>query len=213
MDETFEELNLRGLRAGKPIQAPFSCRNNSEAIKSRGVAAQFTLTNVLDHAFFVDHKGRALGEPDDGYQDAVLQRNGLPLVTQDGERDAERFGESLVPGRAVNADSDHLRFGLLEPGDISLIRLELSGSTRCERPDVEGQHNTFLAAKVAQLHGGAVLVWQREVRRLVADLEGGRLRLHQPTEEEQDQSSTHEDSPCSHGKVHNAPTNEANLAL
>ena len=149
-----------------------------------GVGGLSALVDVLDHAFFVDHKGRAPGEPDDRHQDAVLSRNGLPLVTQDGEPDSELLREGLVPGRAVDADSDHLRSRLLEPGDISLIRLELSGSTRCERPDVEGQHHAFLAAKVAQLHGGAMLVWQREVRRLVADLEGGRLRPHQPAREE-----------------------------
>ena len=178
-----------------------------------GVGGLSASVDVPDRAVLVDHEGGALGEPDDRHQDAVLPRNGLPLVTQDRKRDAERFGEGLVPGLAVHADSDHLRSRLLEPGDISLIRLELSGSTRCERPDVEGQHNASLAAKVAQLHGGAMLVWQREVRRLVADLEGGRLRLHQPAREEQDQSGTHEDSPCSHRKVHNASTNEAHAGI
>src|SRR5437867_6656090 len=178
---------------------------------SVGVGGFSPLVDVPDHAFFVDHKGRALGEPDDRHQDAVLPRNGLPLLTEDGERNTEVFLEGLVPGRAVDTDSDHLRSRLLEPGDISLIRLELSGSTQFEGPDVEGQHNASLAAKVAQLHGGAMLVWQREVRPLVADLEGGRLRLHQPAREEQDQSGTHEDSPCSHRKIHNASTDEANL--
>ena len=153
-----------------------------------GVGGLSASVDVPDHAFFVDHEGGALGEPDDRHQNAVLPRNSFPLVAQDGERDAERLGESLVPGRAVDADSDHLRSRLPEPGDISLIRLELSGSTRCERPDVEGQHHALLTAKAAQLHGGAILVRQREVRRLVADLEGGRLRLCQPAQSEHNQS-------------------------
>src|SRR5438094_9724776 len=94
-----------------------------------GVGGLSASVDVPDHAFFVDHKGRALGEPDNRHQDAVLPRNGLPILSDDRKRDAERFGERLVPGRAVDTDSDHLRSRLLEPGAIPLMRLEVSGST------------------------------------------------------------------------------------
>ncbi len=125
------------------------------AVRIDGLAAP---VDVLDHAIAVDHEGRALGQPDDRHQDAVVPRDGLVLVAQEGKLEAELFRKGSVLGPVVDADPDDLGAGLLELGDISLIRRELLGSARGRRFDVKRQNHALLPAEVAQLHRRAVLV-------------------------------------------------------
>jgi hypothetical protein len=69
-----------------------------------------------------------------------------------------------------------LRAGLLEFGDISLIRLELLGSAPGEGEYVESQYDVFLPKEIAQLYLLAGLIGQAEVRGFVAHLEWSSLR-------------------------------------
>ena len=69
------------------------------------------LLDVLDDPFLIHHKRCAVGETVFLVQDAVFQGD-FPLLS-----------EGLVGWGTVDADAEDLRVGLLELGDISLIRL------------------------------------------------------------------------------------------
>jgi hypothetical protein len=129
--------------------------------------------DLADHALLVDHKGDAVGEADERNEHVVPAGDNLLFITEDGERDAEGRGEGFVLLAAVYANANDLRAGLFELGDITLIRLEFARSAAGEGFDVEGQHHTFLATKIGELDGRAVLVRQGEIGGSVADLEGG----------------------------------------
>ena len=68
------------------------------------------------------------------------------------------MGEDFVCRRTVDADPKHLGVAVFEFGDISLIRLELSGSTSGESQNIEGEDNVLFAEKIAQLHLIPVLI-------------------------------------------------------
>lgn len=112
-----------------------------------------------------------MGETNEGNEDAIQAGDGFLLVAEDGEGDTKRLGKGCVPLAAVDADADNLRAGLLELGDITLIRPELACSAAGKGLDIEGQHDAFLAAKIGELNGRALLIGQREIGGNVANLE------------------------------------------
>lgn len=114
--------------------------------------------NAPDDAFLVDDVGRALGEPNERHQNTVLSRDCLVCVAQDGKPYAEFLSKSSVLGCAVHADPDKLRACGFEFGNISLIRSQLLLSSGSEGFNIKSQHHILLAAKVAQLHKGTILV-------------------------------------------------------
>ena len=130
------------------------------------------LFEVLDDAFLVHDKRRPISEAVLFVQDAVLLGNGPLKVAQEWEAEAFLFGKRFVGGRAVHADAEDLRAGLLEFGDISLIRLQLLRSAAGERQNVERQDHVLLSVKVAQLDRPTILVGQSEVRRAVSHFQG-----------------------------------------
>lgn len=146
------------------------------------VKSHATSLNFPDDAFLVNHKGGSPGKLDDRYQNSIIARDVLFFITEDGEHDAEFLSEGFIGGLAVYTDSDRLRSRPLEPGNISLICLEFLRSPGRERLDVEGQHYTFLASKVAQAHRVAVLIGQGEIRRAVTRPQRTSLRPKHPSQ-------------------------------
>ena len=165
----------------------------ARAFRVDGVAAP---VDMLDDAVAVDNESGAVGQPHDRDQNAVVPRDGLLLVAQEGKLQAQLLRKGFVLGPVVDADPDDLGARLLEFGDISLIRRKLLGSTWGEGLDVKRQHDRLLAAKVAELHGRAALVRQDKVGRAVTNLEwsGAPGRQHPPQDDDDAQSSRHEDS-------------------
>jgi hypothetical protein len=117
--------------------------------RTRRVKRFFVPVNVLNDAVFIDDEGGPVGETVFLIQDSVLLRDGPLEITQQREGEAILLGKNLVGRRTINADAENLRAGLLEFGDISLIRLQLCRSTPGESEDVKGQHYILLAEKIA----------------------------------------------------------------
>ena len=93
--------------------------------------------DVPDDAFLVHHKCGAVGEPVLTVQDPVFLGDISLKIAEEGISDAQLLGVFLVGETTVDADAENLGVGLLEFGDISLIRLELLRSTPRERQNVE----------------------------------------------------------------------------
>ena len=127
-------------------------------VRARRIDGRRVLFDVLDDTFFIHHERRAVGETVLLVQDAVFHGNFALEIAQQREVHADLFREGLIGGGTVHADAEDLRVGLLEFGDISLIRLQLLRSTAGERQNVERQHDVLLAQKVAKLDDLAVLV-------------------------------------------------------
>jgi hypothetical protein len=124
-----------------------------------------------DLAFLVDHVrdafrvavGRRFGG-------AVGQADFAIRVAEEGEGEAELFGEALVVIRRVEADAEDLRvFGLVlrvevpEPGTFPR-----STGGVCLR--IKPEHDLF-AAQVAELHAVAVVIGNVEIRGWIAGIE------------------------------------------
>jgi hypothetical protein len=94
-----------------------------------------------------------------------------------------------VGGEAVNAYAYDLCICGFEFGDISLIRLQLPGSTRGEGQDIKRQYYVLLPAKIAQLDELARLIAQREIWRPISDLQMRRGLLGGPLGGQHDQEN------------------------
>ena len=81
------------------------------------------LLDVLDDPFLIHHKRCAVGETVFLVQDAVFQGDFALEIAEQRKVHANLFREGLVGWGTVDADAEDLRVGLLEFGDISLIRL------------------------------------------------------------------------------------------
>jgi hypothetical protein len=101
------------------------------------VNGSFAHVDVLDDALFIDYKGRAVSEPFLLIQNPVVLGDGSHEVAQKRKLDPNLLSEDFVRGRTVNADAQDLRTALLEFGDISLICLQLRGSTPSEGEHVK----------------------------------------------------------------------------
>jgi len=131
--------------------------------------------DMLDDILLIDDKRSAVGELLLLVQNAVLFRDRSLEVAEEGERETFLLGKGSVGGSTVDADAEHLGAILLELGDISLIRLELLGSTARKGQNVESQHNILLPLVIAELYLLAGLVGQAEVGGLVAYLQRSSL--------------------------------------
>ena len=81
------------------------------------------MLDVADDPVFVYDEGGATTDEPLFVEDAIGS-NYLSLdVAEQGESHPNVFLESLVGGVAIHTDADDLRVGLLEVGNISLIRL------------------------------------------------------------------------------------------
>src|SRR5207302_2102620 len=107
-------------------------------------------------------------------EDAVIFHDGAFEIAEQREGYAVLFGEFLVGGNAVYAETKNLGIGRFEFGDISLIRLHFLRSTTGESQNIKRQHHVLLPLKVTELktHAPAVGAYRRarqgEVRRRLA---------------------------------------------
>lgn len=154
---------------------PGKCR--ADLIRARRVYGCVALFDMSDDAFLVDDEGCASGEAHLFAQYSVGFRYLTFEVAQQREGDADVFGESLVGGKAIDADSEYLSFRSFEFGDIRLIRLQLLRSASGEGQHIKCQHDIFLALEIRELHLRAILIDEREVRSRIAHLEMSLRRL------------------------------------
>ena len=129
---------------------------------------------MANDAVFIDYEGDAVGEEASEAEDSVSFGYLLFGVAQKGETRAGFLGELAVPFLAVEADPQHLRARGFELGDITLIRLNLFGSTRRGGANIKGQDDGSLAPEVRELYDLAVLVRQGKIRGAVTDLQSRR---------------------------------------
>ena len=109
----------------------------------------FILIDVPDDAFSIDHKRSAVGGRELGVQYPVVRRDLAREIAQQRKFDSDLFGKGFVGGGTIHANAQNLRAVFLEFGDISLIRLELLGSTTGESQNIERQHDILFSQKIA----------------------------------------------------------------
>jgi hypothetical protein len=163
--------------------------------------------DVLNFAIFVDHEGGAarplvlvthLFGQVVLLQDAVRSEGLAIHIAEKRESDADFFGESLVGGWAVDANSENLGVACFKFRQISLICLKFLRSTASEGQNVKGEDHGLLTAKVAQLDEAALVAGQGEVWRDIAHFQRrlGHLILRRGTRgqcERQDERSGQRD--------------------
>ena|SRR5438067_1231983 len=107
-------------------------------IRARWINRLVALLYVADDPVFVYDESRAASDESFFIKDAVSS-NHLPLdVGEKRESYTYVFLEALVCGIAINTNAQNLCVALLKVGDISLIRLQLFGSTASKSQHVEG---------------------------------------------------------------------------
>ena len=70
-----------------------------------------SFVDVLNNAFFIDHKGSAVAKPLLFVEDAVIFDNCAFEIAEEWERDADLFGEFAVGGNTVYTQSENLSLG------------------------------------------------------------------------------------------------------
>src|SRR5687768_16129849 len=142
----------------------------ADLVSSRRIDCGSADLYMPDLSFLVDDECRASGVARFLVVESVVFGR-LPLpVAQQRERHRELLCKCFSRRKAIHTYAQHLSFGCVEFGDISLIRLELLRSAACESEDVEGEYDRFLAAKVGELNRFAPRVRKTELRRHIADL-------------------------------------------
>jgi len=141
---------------------------------ARGINGIGAFIDVANDAVFVDHKRNAIGKEAGEIEDTVSLGHLLFGVGKQWKRGAGFLGKLAVPVLAVEADPQNLRARSFEPGDITLIRLDLFRSTGRGGANIEGQDHGFLAAKIRELDDLAILVRQLEIRGAVTHLQSRR---------------------------------------
>src|ERR1019366_2013839 len=101
-------------------------------------------------------------------------------VAEKREGYSDLVGEGFVGEGTIHAHTQDLGVGSFQPLQVLLEVFHLLRSTTGKSEDIERQNDVLLAAVVAQLHVFevvAVKVFQREVRRRVADFRHARTLL------------------------------------
>jgi hypothetical protein len=120
-------------------------------VRAAGVNRRLVFVDVPDDAFLVHYKRGAVGEAAFFVEDPVLLGDGSLEIAEEWVSDLKLLGILLVGKPAVDTDAENLSVGLLEFGDISLIRLELLRSTTCKRQNVKRQDDVPLPPEFAEL--------------------------------------------------------------
>ena len=137
-------LRVAPLGQARPHLTLFVFQQTAGRVRAARVNRIPVFINVPDDAVLVDDERRAVREAVFFVQDAVFLRDPPFEVAEQRKSKSILLGENFVRGGTVHADPNHLGPGLLEIGDISLIRLELFRSTPGECQDIKRQHDVLL---------------------------------------------------------------------
>lgn len=116
----------------------FLFQQTAHGVRAARVNRGRILVDVPDDAFLVHDERGAVGEAALFVEDPVFLGSCSLEIAEERVSDLKLLGIFLVGKTAVNADAENLSVGLLEFGDISLIRLEFLRSTAREGQYVEG---------------------------------------------------------------------------
>ena len=119
------------------------------------IDSDVAFVDVLNDSVFVDHESCAISEALIFIEDTVIFHHGAFEIAEQRKGNAVLGPEFFVGGHAVDAESENLRVGSFEFGDISLIRLHFLRSTTGEGEHIKSQHHIFFAFEVAQLESQA----------------------------------------------------------
>src|SRR5947207_7801874 len=156
----------------------FVRKNVAGIFRGGWIDSDVALVDVLNDSVFIDHESCAIAEALLFIEDAVVFHHRAFEIAEQWKSDAVLGPEFFVSGNAVYTESENLRVGCFEFGDISLIRLHFLRSTTGESEHIKSQHHIFLAFEVAQFvtHAAAVSAdhraWQSEVRRGLPNFQG-----------------------------------------
>ena len=92
-------------------------------VGTRWINRRSPLLDVSDDSVFVDDESSATANESLLIEDAIGFDHLSFDVAEQGKGHSDVFFKALVGSKAVNTDADDLCIGLLEIGDISLIRL------------------------------------------------------------------------------------------
>ena len=95
----------------------------AHSISPGWVYGRAALFDVADDAFLVHDESSARGKALFLIVDSVSLGDCAFEIAEEGESNADLFGEGAIGGEAVNTDAKNLRVGCVEFGDITLIRL------------------------------------------------------------------------------------------
>ena len=101
--------------------------------------------DMLDHAVFVDHECGAVRKALLFVQNAVVLGYRPLEVAEKREVKIFLLRKRGVGRRTIHTDAENLRVGLLEFGDISLIRLQFLRSATGEGQYIKGQYHVLLS--------------------------------------------------------------------
>ena len=115
-----------------------------------GIQGLALAVDVLNHPVFVDHKRGAMRNRELIVQDPIFCRDFASEIAKQGEGHADLLGVGFVGELTVDAHSQYHGAGLLESGNISLIRLKLLRSTTGEGEHIKRQHHVLLPQKLIE---------------------------------------------------------------
>jgi len=115
-----------------------------------GIQGLALAVDVLNHPVFVDHKRGAMRNRELIVQDPIFCRDFASEIAKQGEGHADLLGVGFVGELTVDAHSQYHGAGLLESGNISLIRLKLLRSTTGEGEHIKRQDYVLLPQKLIE---------------------------------------------------------------
>ena len=126
--------------------------------------------DVADDALRINHKGGAFGHAQKT-KHAVLARDLLFRVAQQGKREAQFLCKGTVGLRLVHADAQNLGAFLFKTGKTILVCLEFLRSARRVGVNVESQDDAVFPAEITKPDELACMVSQLKIRRRVSDVQ------------------------------------------
>ena len=126
------------------------CQNIARFGGAGWIDSRTSFVDVANDPLFVDHESCAIAEAPLFIEDSVvLHHTAFDEVAKYRKGNSNLLCKLVISGNAVNTETEDLRVGCFEFGDISLIRFHLLRSTTGERQHISRQHDVLLAFEVA----------------------------------------------------------------
>jgi hypothetical protein len=114
-----------------------------------GIDRYVPFIDVLNDPVLIDHKGSTIPKALRLIENPVIPYHSSFEIAEQGKRDADVLREAFVCGNAIYTDAENLRVHSFEFGDISLIRLQLFGSTTGKCQHVKSEHYVLFPFEIA----------------------------------------------------------------